>query len=759
MGVEQICRVGRLLKMNIFQIPIKANTKSIFCLLFVLLATAAFHSNGLPVDPHIGGSAGSQKIHVSYQWHMHQPIYWPDRIPGGQRVQWAADSYDLKAKGFNRYAGSPYLHPRNNLAEGDKGEYDPIFSKEDRIHSYQERLRDSIGLLRASPQGGAQISFTGSLIDNIESFGRNRLFGYSPDWAAGLKEAARWQTSGGFSRANLIGINYHHSLAPLLPPAVLRKELQLFKFAWCQTWNLSSCSSSSGGVRGPKGYFPPEVAFSRRLIPILKQEGFEWSFVPAVHLARSSENFLDSGVAPFPGTGTWNTNPPNRADLLNPAVLPAQWWSGTLDGRGAKLPAPFAYLPHRVQYIHPETEEISELVVVPMDDVLGYMDGFGPMSLDVLDKNIRPYSVPERPPLVVLGHDGDNAWGGGYSYYMESVANTSRQAQSRGFEMTTVDQYLADHPVPSNDMIHVENGGWVNPEGDWGDPQFVKWLYPPARSSQDPLYNSRDPKSFIDIEKGFSASWRSWAIIIAGSNLCESIEQMSRDRVGFKELRFSEIREPKVDAVAAERCWHFFLAGLDSGFLYYGDSLDDEVKQSVAVSEAFRDSRSALDANLDRTPPSLLPPQRWPYNPGGKGWGVTTQYQPIGFNGQPPHSRDFYVWTLAHDVSGIRHLQLKYRMSTRGQNSMRDFDNETYRGGPSVGAWQTLEMQSRPIDPQFRGDPPSPNLDFFIMPPMIATHYWAKITGLANVLVDYYVEAVDLRGNRFLSDIDHVWVN
>ncbi|MCB0361386.1 MAG: hypothetical protein KDD35_01605, partial [Bdellovibrionales bacterium] len=457
-----------------------------------------------------------------------------------------------------------------------------------------------------------------------------------------------------------------------------------------------------------------------------------------------------------PGIGIWNTNPPNRADALNPDVDPSQWWSGSIDGRGAKLPAPFAYYPHRAAYVDPETGEVSEIVVVPMDDVLGYMDGFGPINLNLVQDNIAPFALSLRgPPLVVLGHDGDNAWGGGYSYYMESVPNTSRQAHSLGYSMTTVDQYLADFPVPKGDRVHVEDGGWVNPESDWGDPQFVKWLYPPARSSRHPEFNQHDPRTYIDIEEGFSTTWRSWAVIVAGANLCESLEQMFKGRP----LDISQIRAPRSDSTAVERCWHFYLSGLDSGFMYYGDSLDDEVKQSLGLSEAYREVKSSLDLKKDKTPPSLLPPQRWPYNPGGKAWGVTTRYKAVGFNGKPPNERDFYVWTLAFDLSGMDRVYLHWRTSEKSEYSLSNLDQETYQGGPGLSSWQTLPMNSRNIDPMFRGDPPSPQLDYFIQPPLIAHHYWVKIQGLKRVMVDYYIEAFDKMGNRVRSGIEHVWVD
>ena len=48
----------------------------------------------------------------------------------------------------------------------------------------------------------------------------------------------------------------------------------------------------------------------------------------------------------------------------------------------------------------------------------------------------------------------------------------------QGYIATTIQQYLSEHPVDENDVVHVEDGGWVNPDGDFGSPQSLKWNYP-----------------------------------------------------------------------------------------------------------------------------------------------------------------------------------------------------------------------------------------------------------------------------------------
>jgi hypothetical protein len=51
-----------------------------------------------------------------------------------------------------------------------------------------------------------------------------------------------------------------------------------------------------------------------------------------------------------------------------------------------------------------------------------------------------------------------------------------------------------------------------------------------------------------------------------------------------------------------------------------------------------------------------------------------------------------------------------------------------------------------------------PEIDFFVLPDFIANEYYAKIQGLSEVLVDYYVEVTDNFGNVTKSKIQHVWV-
>jgi chitodextrinase len=699
-------------------------------------------------------ASANNSVHLSYHWHLHQPIYWPDYRPGLNRYQFGADSVDLKFANQNFYPGDPFKHPRNALAD-EGGEFDQVFTKADRIGAYQNVGRDSIATLLGHPDAGAQVSYSGALQENIWSFGKDNRYGYTPGWNAGFTEANNWLTTGGKPRADMVGITYHHAFAPLLPKSVLRKEIQIFKEIWWKTWSGNPDKSDHS-----KGFWPPEAAFSETIIPVLTSEGYNWVIIANSHLARTCQNYMQVAQK---GTSGWNIDPPNKADVLGPTVPPNQWWNGQIDGRGGAFPAPYAYQAHKAKYVDPNTGQETKITVVPMCDLLSYKNGFASMGTGDIDAHIAPFNDQNHPSIVLMAHDGDNAWGGGSSYYFESVPGLMNEAASKGYHPITIEQFLAWHPVPDNDVVHVEDGAWVNAANDWGHPQYINWLWPPTRPPSNPQYNSQDPRTWYDLETpGWTEDWRNWAVLVAGANFCETAEQITLSNGGS--VQAWKIQEPYQkngtynNPNEAERAWHFYLGGLDSGFMYYGTSLDDEVKQSIACNRAIGLAKLVTDPNpnLDQTPPTVFKPQRFPWNPGGMGWGPLTGYRAVGFEGKPPWPSDFYIWTHVFDVSGVSNVTLKVRTDNDGVNPLASNQNETYAGGAEVGPWASIAMTKRTIPKgNVTGDS---TINFFIEPDYIADYYFAKVIGYRNVLLDYYVEAVDTRGNIHKSDIQHVWV-
>jgi len=652
------------------------------------------------------------QVHMTYLWHLQQPIYWPERsAQNAHRIQFVKESQDLKNNGGNNYS-SGLAHPLNDLQN--------IFSKADRVAVYQYRTKDAVQSLNSHPEGGAQVNFSGCLMDNIASLAAANQWGYTNSWNSHFTTARGWTTSGGNPRMDLTGFTYHHALSPLVSDACLTMQIKAHKYRYGLAFGTSPAYS--------KGYWPAECSFSERIIKVLKDEGFEWTIIANSHLARTLNDYPINY-----GTSGCNISPPNGADKV--PTNGTNWWSGQIDGRGGTFAAPYCYQAHKAKYVDPNTGTEYKITVVPMADLLSYQNGFSLMGTGDIDNNIDPYDDPNKPSIVLFAHDGDNAWGGGFDYYNNSVPGLANAANNQGYVPTTIQDFLDDHPVAANDVVKVEDGSWFNAANDWGHPQFINWLWP--------MYNSAyrfDPN-------GWTEDARNWAVLVANENHVQMAEDLSTGS-----LSISDIVAPTNSSSLAEKAWHFLLPAFTSGYMYYGASLDMEVKQTLAcnVAATYADSVISQHPNTDNTPPNVFIPQRFPYNPGGTGYGPIYGYQ------QVQNSSDFHVWTFAYDVKGIQSAVLKYRLDLDGDNPLTNNHNETYAGGSSVGNWQSINMSSR-VFPKTNVTN-NPDINFFILPDNIATLYWAEITGLSDTLVDYYVEVTDANGNVTKTPIQHVYV-
>lgn len=653
-----------------------------------------------------------ENLHFTYLWHLEQPIYWPDRQSGG------TDRYERAWESILRKdAGA--AHPTSNLRD--------IFGLDDRKAVYQYRVKDTVNDIRWTTEGGAQVSYSGGLIHNINSLGNANQLGYGPNWYQDYRTARNWYTNKANAkpRLDIVNFSFHHALLPLLEESTIRREIQVYKAAYAPTWG------STPGIS--KGFFPSEMAFSTRMIPILASEGIDWSIVSAEKISRACTDF----PVVF-GSGGINCDPPNKADQLNPAA--GYYFRQSIDrGCAPAEAAPFALMPHRAQYVNPSTGAVSSITVVPSSMSLSWKDGYAPMGTGYF-ATLNSHNTGARPILVVLAHDGDNAWGGGFSYYREATPNLVSSAASQGYIPTVIEQYLADHSIPSNDIVHVEQGAWVNADGDFGSPQMLNWNWPPVNAD-----------GTINITGGWAEDIRNWAVITANQNRIDTAEQIWLSQ-GGQAVRADKIFNPDSATTAIERAWHYFLGGLNSGYMYYGTAEDFEVKPTIAGNRALEYANPIINAapQLDQTGPTIWQPQRYPWNPGSTNFGPMYRYQQ--FNAPV----DFDVYTFVSDVAGVASVTLKYRVDADGNNPLATTENETYAGGAGVGAWQSVTMTQRafPAGNFFN----SGSIDFFVMPQVIADQYTGRIAGQANKLLDYYVEAVDTRGNIKRSSIEHVWV-
>ncbi len=631
------------------------------------------------------------QVYTTYHWHQQQPIYWPETS------QWNSNTYQKAYESIQLRNGGA-AHPQNDVEQ--------IFGIDDRRAAYQWRMRDAIGAMSGG-DSGAQSSYGGCLIENVASQGEHGFNGYSSGWMNPIRTARNWTTSDGYPRLDMVLFPYHHCLAPLVDEDALRMELRIQKEIYDQAWGAYP------GVS--QGFFPPELAFSERIIKVLVEEGVEWTFVPNNHISRACSNF-----PLIMGTGGENCDPPNLADQINPAS--SEWFSLTIDrGCTPTNAVPMAYTPAKAEYVDPETGAVSRITVVPVAMAMSWEDGYQTYGIQHVSQ-IAHASNPSQPILVALAHDGDNAFGGGYSYYMESVPSFTSQAVGAGYTPTVVQQYLHDHPVSASNVIHVEDGAWVNADGDFGSPDFINWNWPLVYGSS------------FNIPGGWAEDERNWAVITAAQNRVSTAEQIAGG------VDPASVQDPVTQgATDAELAWHFFLPALTSGYMYYGTSLDMEVKPTIACNNAVAYADGVIgNGSQDQTPPTVWIPQQLPHNPGGIGFGSLYGYQ------QTMQPRDFWIWTFVHDVSGVDSVLFKYRLDNDGVNPLANHDNETYAGGSGVEAWRSQSMTQRsfPLDNFFN----DPNIDFFELPLYIADEYYthvtdSDITDEGDVLVDYYVEA------------------
>ncbi len=647
----------------------------------------------------------STNLHTTWLWHLHQPIYWPDRRIGtGDHYEAAWDTIQ------QQNGGRP--HPSPEVLSD-------IFGLSDRVAAYQSRPHDTINTLSGYPNAGAQVSYSGALMENVQSLGSHGQLGYAANWNSYNQQARAWTTSGGKPRLDLVNFTYHHALAPLISDETLEMELRIHRRQMEIFWGTNPADS--------RGYFPAETCFSEHMIPILNKVGIAWSIVANNHLTRS--------CADFPvvlGSGGENCDLPNLADQINPAQGVANYKRISIErGCSPSAAMPFAFQVHYARYVDPNTGVSTKLMVVPADQALGWRDSYSSWDLGLLG-DLAARNNPSKPALALFAHDGDNAWSGGYSYYNEWAPNLASQANGLGYSPSTVEQFLSENPPDANDVIHVEDGGWVFADGDFGSPMFINWHWPPSYSANG--------ANVVDPSLGVSDKADNWRVIIATENRVKTAQQIANVTPNIDQVRDPGSFSTTPNAV--ELGWHYYLASLDSGFVYYGCH-DDECQRAVAAqSNAVRNVNGILSGNpsADTTPPTLFLPQRHPWNPGGKNFGVQYGYKAV----DAPNS-DFWIWTYAYDVSGITNVSLFFRND--GTNAPTQDQFKTYAGGPLAGPWIVSNMTQRVVTPVIG-----------VTPQYIADYYYVKVQGVTNAYVDYYVSATDSHGNTCKSPIQHVWV-
>jgi hypothetical protein len=206
-------------------------------------------------------------------------------------------------------------------------------------------------------------------------------------------------------------------------------------------------------------------------------------------------------------------------------------------------------------------------------------------------------------------------------------------------------------------------------------------------------------KWFSRYEQQYSPDLNSWAVLTAIQNVIHSLEDM-----GITDDRLTKAQQ-------------FVLRAETSCYWYWtGQELWDK-QVTEAANAAFQLVKSLVESTVsagkDPGGPTIFPPWVTPENPGGKTWGQG------GLQNADPQG---IVHTFIYDISGLKSVNLIIR------------DGKTEKRFP---------MQSNGTYPSETG------------PAITATYFTAGLPVGAGT-IQYFIEAIDTKGNKSLSSLEGI---
>ncbi|ADO68763.1 carbohydrate binding domain-containing protein [Stigmatella aurantiaca] len=652
-----------------------------------------------------------------------------------------------------------------------------------------------------APTGQVHVTMSGAVVNNVQDLSTlKNVSGYdNTSWGSPWKDKYNsLRTPAGNRTLDLIHFTGHHSMGPLVGPEYFLKDLIYQSATLAQPYFLG------GDFQSSKGFFPTELGFSERLIPTLAKLGIQWSVIGDNHFSRTLRDY------PFlndPGSDTL-VSPPNRADFQNTSTV-GSWVSLGMahEQQVIRNKYPFASTPHWVRYVDPATGAESRVVGIPVNQNGSWLEGWeGEATVDVVNLKNFEGLVPQRQ-FFVIAHDGDNSGGRAGS---ESTWYNGRSVTcTAGVQCMGISEYLTAHLPAASDVVHVQDGSWVDTRDSSSDPQWHHWKLPPGIwKGQFPAFNSATglnlaPKTNLSgIQEGMTVSlehgWhyleRNFALLQAALNYAKTAEQIWLDahpnhwkpstaldnqvtHAGNQLNPWMLSYPVKGDAAndwagganPAELSWYFLLPAMDSGFGYYDENQDDNVKPTLSFNQSLYFSKPYVQDRLaqDRTGPSVWWPQRWPYNPGSANTDKSEGWTLHHF------SNTFAIYTYAYDVSGLSNIKVRIRthagkLIDAADNTHKVYDPAALKaaGVPNidtsrVSAWVDYPMTRRDLKPVINGVAWQPAyLPVMAKVPAqeIGDLYYTYLGNYRDQLLDYYIEATDSRGNITRSEIQFVYV-
>jgi 4-alpha-glucanotransferase len=165
------------------------------------------------------------------------------------------------------------------------------------IRCYERPLRYAA---QAPDLARLHIGFSGVLLEQLldpEIVDRYRHVLDIPEMLQRYREAANIE---------LVGMGYYHPIFPLIPRADWAEQLERGRAILEQAFGLA-----------PRGFWPPEMAFTMEMVPALVNAGYEYVVVDGVHVRP--EDGISDGFRPYLAChqGTCISVVPRDRDLSN----------------------------------------------------------------------------------------------------------------------------------------------------------------------------------------------------------------------------------------------------------------------------------------------------------------------------------------------------------------------------------------------------------------------------------------------------------
>ncbi|HVG59614.1 MAG TPA: carbohydrate binding domain-containing protein [Hyalangium sp.] len=746
------------------------------------------------------------QIAAAHVYHNHMPNFWPyydvtqyATTPVGAPIRYTYDGQVINLKRSPPANYTYFLPSGAPMPHDDLVTYYSHHAKTGAYLYWPPAV--AADMSTNANTGQIHVTMSGSVVNNVQDLNTlQNVPGYTnTSWGSSWRDRYNsLRTPAGNRTLDLIHFTGHHSMGPLVGPDYFLKDLLFQSATLAQPYFLGS------DFRSSKGFFPTELGFSERLIPTLTKLGIQWSVIGDNHFSRTLKDY------PFlndPGSDTL-VSPPNRADLQNTSNV-GSWVSIPMahEQQVIRNKYPFASTPHWVRYVDPATGTESRIVGIPVNQNGSWEEGWeGMVTVDVV--NLRSFEgLVSQKQFFVIAHDGDNSGGRAGSettwYNGRSVTCTA------GVQCMGISEYLASNTPPSSDVVHVQDGSWVDTRDSSSDPQWHHWKLPfGIWKGQFPAFNSATgltlaPKTnlsgvqegmTVSLEHGWHYLERNFALLQAALNYAKTAEQIWLDahpnhwqpsttldnqithpgnQLNPWMMSFPIKGNPSSDwaggANPAELAWYFLLPAMDSGFGYYDENQDDIVKPTLSFNQSLYFSRPYVQDRLaqDRTGPSVWWPQRWPYNPGSANTDKSEGWTLHHFN------NTFAIYTYAYDLSGISNIKVRVRTHTNRSIDPLDNTHKVYdpaalkaAGVPNidttrVSAWVDYPLTRRDLRPVINGVSWQPTyLPVMAKVPAqeIGDLYYVYLGNYRDQLLDYYIEATDSRGNVTRSEIQSVYV-